>query len=95
MTARCAASFKRRLRSAASFSRLAFVLLDPDGATPVKIRLLSLGVKLTKPTAPFCELSLAPWKGGEALDLLRRCELDWLLDARRELVDDGTVGGWL
>ena len=36
--------------SKASFSLLAFVLDEPLGATPVRIFLLSLGVKLTKST---------------------------------------------
>ena len=49
-TARLAASLKRRLFSSASFSLLALVLLLPLGATPVRIFMLSLGVKLTKST---------------------------------------------
>lgn len=48
-TAFFAASLNFLRFSAASFSRLAFVLLLPLGATPVRIFLLSSGVKLTKP----------------------------------------------
>ena len=51
-TARIVASLSLRWRSAASFSRRAFVLLDPDGATPVISTFLSLGVKFTNPIAP-------------------------------------------
>ncbi len=63
----------------ASFSRLAFVFDDPLGATPVKIFLLSLGVKLTKSTAPVLGvrgvffdfevvLRLRTWNAGVAAD---------------------------
>ena len=45
-----AASLSFRRRSRASCSRRAFVLELPLGATPVKIFLLSLGVKFTNDT---------------------------------------------
>ena len=51
-TARRVASLSLRWRSWASFSRRSFVLLDPDGATPVISTFLSLGVKFTNPIAP-------------------------------------------
>lgn len=51
-TACRATSLIRRRRSAASFSRRAFVLLEPLGATPVMSTFLSYGVKLTKSTPP-------------------------------------------
>lgn len=50
-TARTAATLILRRRSAASRSRLAFVLELPDGATPVNSFRLSSGVKFTKSTA--------------------------------------------
>lgn len=50
-TARIAASLILRRRSLASFSRRALVFDDPLGATPVRIFLLSCGVKLTKSTS--------------------------------------------
>lgn len=52
LTARIVASLSLRWRSCISFSRRAFVLLDPDGATPVISTFLSLGVKFTNPIVP-------------------------------------------
>ena len=52
LTARSAACDNLLLFSIASFSLLAFVFDEPLGATPVKIFLLSFGVKLTKSTDP-------------------------------------------
>jgi hypothetical protein len=69
-TARLAASLKRRLFSSASFSLLALVLLLPLGATPVRIFMLSLGVKLTKSTTALALPRSAVAGGGPDLGVL-------------------------
>lgn len=48
-----AAIDNRRRFSIASFSRRALVFEEPLGATPVRILVLSLGVKLTKSAMPL------------------------------------------
>lgn len=70
-------------RSLASFSRLAFVFELPLGATPVRIRLLSWGVKLTKPTVEAIVGVLGGW--GVVEDLRRWCEVGGLEEGRRGL----------
>lgn len=74
-----AASLSFRRRSRASCSRRALVLELPLGATPVKIFLLSLGVKFTKDTDrdlldPFVEPLLPGVRAGlgivELIDIL-------------------------
>ena len=78
LTALNAACDSFLLFSKASFSLLAFVLDEPLGATPVRIFLLSLGVKLTKSTVPrvdgargvefllcFGDFRFLTWKVGE------------------------------
>lgn len=54
--------------SAASFSRLAFVFELPDGATPLRILVLSCGVKLTKPLFS----AAGGWRGVLFVDFARR-----------------------
>lgn len=58
----------------ASFSRLAFVLLDPLGATPAKIFRLSSGVKLTNPALSPKGVSAGPCGGTE--DLRHDCSTE-------------------
>ena len=90
ITALTAAWLNFLLFSAASFSRLAFVLELPLGATPVRIFRLSSGVKLTNPTFRPDEeallgarlLACELW-----LDLRRACTVElrsaWPLGRRR------------
>lgn len=83
ITALTAAWLSFLLFSAASFSRRALVLELPLGATPVRIFLLSSGVKLTNPT-----LRLEPAEEEEGARPLLPCEdcedlrRDWVVEER-------------
>ena len=85
-TALTAAWLNLRRLSAASFSLLALVLELPEGATPLRILLLSCGVKLTKPTVS----RLGGLRGVELVGFLRRWREARLDDASlRDLVPAG------